>query len=211
MARETITYNNCKFHRYPDSECESDRKYYRGWVRIDGKLVKTYLHRYIWYLANGEIPAGYCVHHIDGDYNNNTLDNLTIMLADEHEKLHTELYGDGTWSKVHKGLEKAREKAPEWHASEDGQKWHSQNAKRMWKDKPMRQYVCEMCGRTFESNSQHLPKFCSNNCKAEWRRCSGVDDEERVCAVCGSKFVINRYSKTKCCSRKCSAVYRRNK
>lgn len=211
MARETIIYEGFRFHRYPDSKCESDRNYYRGWVRIDGKLVKTYLHRYIWYLANGEIPTGYCVHHIDGNHNNNTLANLTLMLADEHEKLHIEKYGDCTWQKIRKGLKKAQAKAIEWHKSEEGQDWHRKNGENLWKDKPMVEYICQVCGRTFESNSQHAPKFCSNNCKSKWRRMSGADNEERVCVVCGAKFTVNKYSKTLCCSRECSAVYRRNK
>ena len=211
MERETYFYNGYRFHRYPNSKCESDRKYYRGWVKINGKFVKTYLHRYIWYLANGEIPKGYCVHHIDGNYDNNTLDNFTILPADEHEKLHIEKFGERTWKSICKGLEKAQECAKVWHSSEEGRKWHSQNAKNMWRNKPMRRYVCKMCGKTFESNKIYPPKFCSNNCRAQWRRISGVDNEERTCAFCGVKFVVNRYSRTKCCSRECANELRRHK
>lgn len=211
MERETIIYNGFKFHRYPNGKQESDRKYYRGWVRIDGKLIKTYLHRYMWELANGAIPEGYCVHHTDGDYNNNTLANFSLMRADEHEKLHTELYGECTWKKIKKSLDDNRGKAAEWHSSESGREWHRENGKKFWKDKPMRTFICQVCGKTFESNSQQTPKFCSNNCKSEWRRQSGVDNEERICPICGTKFIVNKYSHKECCSRSCTAKNRRNK
>lgn len=211
MERETINFNGFRFHRYPNGKCESDRKYYRGWVRIDGKLVKVYLHRYMWELANGEIPEGYCVHHLDGDYNHNSLDNFALMRADEHEKLHTKLYGEYTWKKIKKALDDCRDRAAQWHASEDGRKWHSENGKKMWRNKPVRQYVCQVCGKTFESNSANPPKFCSNSCKSKWRIQSGMDNEERNCPVCGAKFTVNKYAKTKCCSRSCAAKHRGHK
>ena len=88
MQRETATYNGVKFHRYPQSERDSDRRYFKGWAEIDGKMQKISLHRYIWIVERGPIPKGYHVHHIDGDVDNNTISNLALLLAHEHESFH---------------------------------------------------------------------------------------------------------------------------
>ena len=133
MQREITEYNGYRFIRYPKSTRESDRKYFKGWVVINGKREKKSLHRYMWLIEKGDIPKGYVVHHIDGNYSNNTIDNLTLMLAGEHEKLHTEKYGEDIWTKVKKGLLDNAHKAAEWHRSKNGVEWHIQNAKKLLK------------------------------------------------------------------------------
>lgn len=51
---------------------------------------KNYLvHRLVWQVFNGEIPDDYVVHHIDGNPQNNHLDNLCLMKSDEHYKYHS--------------------------------------------------------------------------------------------------------------------------
>lgn len=47
-------------------------------------------------------------------------------------------------------------------------------------------------------------RFCSNNCKAKWRREQGIDDETRKCEYCDEEFKVNKYSKKRFCSRSCS-------
>ena len=65
MQRETQTFNGIRFNRYPDSERESDRRYFKGWVIIDGRRTKISIHRYTWFKNNGVIPKGYHIHHIE--------------------------------------------------------------------------------------------------------------------------------------------------
>ena len=85
------------------------------------------LHRAIWESANGAIPDGHDVHHIDGDSFNNTLANLALIESRAHVRQHTlkriaagELLPPG---------EEARAEAAKWHGSEEGLAWHRVNGK----------------------------------------------------------------------------------
>lgn len=61
-------------------------KYYAG-VRYNGKKVDA--HRLEVELAIGrKLKYDEVVHHIDGNINNNAIDNLTIMSRAEHSRLH---------------------------------------------------------------------------------------------------------------------------
>jgi hypothetical protein len=46
------------------------------------------LHRTIWEEANGEIPEGMLIHHIDKNSLNNSLDNLEMITVREHRIIH---------------------------------------------------------------------------------------------------------------------------
>ena len=46
------------------------------------------IHRKVWENANGKIPKGHHIHHIDGNPYNNELSNLMCLTAEEHSKLH---------------------------------------------------------------------------------------------------------------------------
>lgn len=45
----------------------------------NGRQNTTYAHRVIWELANGAIPNGYVIDHIDGNRTNNILSNLQLV------------------------------------------------------------------------------------------------------------------------------------
>lgn len=47
-------------------------------------------HRYIWEQANGPIPRGYIVHHINGNIQDNRLENLLCISRKEHYRIHKE-------------------------------------------------------------------------------------------------------------------------
>lgn len=55
----------------------------------DGKRTNWYLHRFIWYSVNGEIPDGYQVNHIDENVENNSIFNLNIMTPKENSNWGT--------------------------------------------------------------------------------------------------------------------------
>lgn len=162
------------------------------------------LHRVVWEYHNGAIPKGYHVHHKDGNRHNNDISNLELLKAHDHESMHNSTEERKEANKRH--IEKAREGAIRWHKSTEGREWHSEQAKEAWKDRKPAEYVCDYCGKRFESlkltaTGNH---FCSNNCKASFRRKSGVDNETRVCEKCGKEFVTNKYSKARFCSLICS-------
>lgn len=50
-----------------------------GYIRIRGSNGKEYrAHRIIWSLFNGEIPEGMLIDHIDGNKQNNKIENLRL-------------------------------------------------------------------------------------------------------------------------------------
>jgi hypothetical protein len=49
---------------------------------------KDYVHRAVWFRYYGPIPAGWQVHHIDGNRMNNSIDNLICMSHEDHEAVH---------------------------------------------------------------------------------------------------------------------------
>lgn len=55
-------------------------------TKLNGKRI--YSHRKVWTLANGEIPNGYVIHHINGDSKDNRLVNLAMMTKEAHHAMH---------------------------------------------------------------------------------------------------------------------------
>lgn len=50
---------------------------------------RSHLHRHIWEAANGPIPDGYDIHHIDENKTNNTLENFECLPKAEHTRLYS--------------------------------------------------------------------------------------------------------------------------
>lgn len=99
-------------------------------------------------------------------------------------------------------------KAPEWHKSSEGHKWHlkhfEETKDKLWFKK---EFICENCGKVFIAQNNGHNRFCSNICKSRWRREHHLDDVERVCVICGNKFKVNKYSKAKTCSKQCASTF----
>jgi len=143
---------------------------------FDGGLYRIYpadryfsrggkkLHRHVWESAFGPIPRDCHIHHKDSNPTNNLLGNLECLPAKQH-------LSDTARKHKHSLSPFAREKAAEWHQSEEGRLWHSRHALRAkgwlkWKheDKP-----CEACGkvvRMLVRKSGPTQKYCSNACGA---------------------------------------------
>jgi len=58
------------------------------WTTTDRDGRKCYIHRACWEACRGAIPEGFVVHHIDGDRQNNSIDNLACMTGSEHRAWH---------------------------------------------------------------------------------------------------------------------------
>lgn len=158
----------------------------------------------------GAIPPGYQVHHKDHNPDNNEIDNLELLTKTEHLKYHASLQ-DKEWARRNIN-EKARPKAIEWHKSEAGREWHVKHGYEVMEKvlQVTEERTCQFCGKTYTVPSfcAEGSRFCSNNCKAAWRRKSGIDNAELECLYCGKKFFTNKYARAKYCSDECRTAIR---
>lgn len=167
------------------------------------------LHRMVWQYHNGLIPQGFHVHHVDGNRNNNDISNLELKDAKKHISEHGKEPARQEYLIRH--IADIRVLASEWHKSTEGRKWHSKQAKINWQNKVLIKYKCTHCGKEFSTLKEYSKAsntFCSNNCKAAYRRESGVDNETRACGYCNKEYSVNKYSKTKTCSSECGVKLR---
>lgn len=129
------------------------------------------LHRAVWEHHNGQIPKGYHIHHKDEDRRNNNIENLELVLGNDHLKHH--MSKEERKEQSRRSVKKAIESAPAWHHSEEGRVWHSKQSKESWKSREYRTYICTYCGKEYQTKyiySQGSNHFCHNNCKAAFRR-----------------------------------------
>lgn len=198
---ESVIFNGIKFRRYPESESRSSRLYYVP----DGRHRKNgvgRLHQEVYKAHNGPIPPGYHVHHADHNALNNDPSNLVLIWGEDHLRHH----GSDPAKTAHLRTmqEVGREAAKVWHRSEEGRAWHVEHGKAVWEGREPVTHACEQCGNPYESLlTGKGTRFCSNNCKSQWRRESGVDNVDRNCVECGASFTVNKYMKTPTCSRSC--------
>lgn len=205
---ETVVFNGVVYRRYPDSPNQSDRRYFRC-SSVHFKKGLRYLHRDIWTFHNGAIPEGFHVHHKDDNSSNNDLFNLVLRRGFKHLSEHAKQTIQEDPERNRAQLKSVQELAAEWHRSEDGRKWHSQHAKRVFENREPIEKVCEICQSIFQTKDRKSNiRFCSNACKSKSRVNSGIDNVSRTCIFCGTTFEINKYSRTQCCSESCAAKYR---
>jgi hypothetical protein len=160
------------------------------------------LHRMVWIFHHGLPPAGYHVHHIDGDAANNDVDNLRLLPSFEHLSTHNKPRHE--YHMRH--IKLMQDLAKKWHVSPEGRSWHGEHAKEAWAKRGLQTYNCAKCGIAFETRHRYgedQNTFCSNKCKAQYRRDSGADNVTRVCEVCGREFLANKYAKVRFCSEEC--------
>ena len=181
-----ITYDGKRF-------CRDDKTGYY----LNSTIHKR-LHRYVWEHEVGTIPKGYQVHHIDGNKANNDISNLSLITNKGHQRLHGQ--EQARKEKSRQNIKKAAEKAPAWHRSDEGRKWHSEHMQGF--KQPLVDKVCEQCGAVYQGIKRQ--RFCSNKCKSAYRRRSGADNVTLVCGYCGRKYKANKYDDTKYCSQKCA-------
>lgn len=188
---DLAVYNGLKYRR------DKHTGYY-----LNAKTHKR-LHVAVYENEVGAIPAGYHVHHIDHNKDNNEPGNLRAIAPEEHEIIHgKELTAEQRAAKRANIRVNAAPAAAEWHGTEAGREFHSELAKNTWKNREPEKAVCTYCGTEFltvDWTHRNRNRFCSNKCKAAFRRASGADDVAKICERCGHEYTANKYQKTKYC------------
>ncbi len=88
----------------------------KGYRRIwyEGRLRME--HCIVWENANGPIPEGYLVHHVDDNKLNNRLENLALVDHLTHKRIHSGcLLIDGEWYKLCGGECRTRKNVSEFY------------------------------------------------------------------------------------------------
>lgn len=141
-------------------------RYYRCGRYFQRKGVR--LHRAVWESVHGPVPDGYHVHHIDHDAENNAPGNLSLVESRAHISHHSS--EPENVRRITDQLSNARKAAAEWHGSEAGRRWHSQQYETVLR-KRMAVTVekhCQQCGKAYRVVAPKAgeSKFCHPNCKA---------------------------------------------
>lgn len=162
---EVVEYRGNRYRRYPDSKHKHHRNYFHATEPRRG-----FLHRHIWEDNFGPIPDGFDVHHRSEDTTDNSPGNLECISKLEHRRKHR-MQGE-TLERQKRHLDRVRDRAAEWHASDEGREWHRQNSNAMWEDRPTVQKVCECCGQTYNTFFPARANFCGKSC-AQYFRAKG--------------------------------------
>lgn len=201
--RKTAFFDGYKFRR------DSRTGYYLS-TRKTTSGKRERLHCYVWRYFNGQIKEGYHVHHKDEDRGNNRVENLICTRGKTHSSYHLLKYSTNHPDRMAENLSKnARPKASAWHGSVAGREWHSTQGKRTAARMKEKEFICENCGKPFWKKPFGKNLFCSNKCKAAYRRRMGLDDETRRCGCCGKEFRANKYANKRYCSKECRDSVRR--
>lgn len=62
----------------------------RGYHQIYDSVQRCYVlaHRALWESERGPIPSGHQIHHINGERQDNRIENLVCVTATEHKRIH---------------------------------------------------------------------------------------------------------------------------
>jgi hypothetical protein len=98
------------------------------WVNSDNKLLHRERIKEELGLSDDELK-GLDVHHIDKDRSNNNLWNLQLITKKGHMHIHSFELSKEEEDRRNYLLSLAREKAKDWHKSDDGREWHREHYK----------------------------------------------------------------------------------
>lgn len=158
MEKEFIVYNGEKFWLL------NTGKYYNS-GRKTGENERL-LHRRIWQDNFGKIPDDHHIHHINGNWKDNSIENLECINRIDHQRMHMhERFQSDIYRQENKmQLIQAQEKAKIWHLSEEGRLWHSKHSMKIQRNRMPKEYICVICNNTFTSKSFGRVYCCSLNC-----------------------------------------------
>jgi endogenous inhibitor of DNA gyrase (YacG/DUF329 family) len=121
-----------------------------------------------------------------------------MLEQNKHKEKHAKEITEETRQKYRSNMNNlVRPKAIEWHKSQEGREWHKEQYKNTLRIRNKIKVICQNCGKEFEVLNNGTNKFCSNNCKSDYRRKQGIDNEQRKCEKCGTELTKdNKFSST---------------
>ena len=134
-------------------------------------LKPTGKHRKVWEDVHGsKIPKGYAVHHIDKNTSNNNPNNLEIIPRGKHQSDHVKerLKDPEKMKELLLNLNKAQEKAKEWHRSKKGKKWHKEQYKNTLAKAKKYKRTCVQCGKEYFTTRKVKTRFCQHRCSQNY-------------------------------------------
>lgn len=185
------------------------RYYLHKSTTTKGKVGAKGLHVAIWEFYNKKkVPKGYVIHHKDFNPFNNDIKNLECLSNVKHGKIHWEARSKSSQNRIRANMQRASEKAKEWHASEAGNKWHKEHYKNSLAKAPRYESICLHCGEKIFSTRKTPVKYCSHSCEMVHRYRNGELREKKICLECGKEFMGIKYRNARFCDRRCSAIDR---
>ena len=86
---EVRFYRGHEFWRIPSASRKAfQSRFHRVITRDDGTRTPILLARAMWEAERGPIPEGYVIHHRNGDWSDDRIENLDCMMSGEHTTLH---------------------------------------------------------------------------------------------------------------------------
>lgn len=150
---EHIFFNGQAYYKTPEGY----------WRSTDKK--HSPLHVAVWEAANGPVPEGFEVHHIDENKDNNSLENLQCMTITEHRRLHAKSNRAKGVLKQQKYKCTCAECGKEFLATDKSQKFCSKTCRLIYpKSKGAVVRVCEACGKEFKTARNSKSRHCSGKC-----------------------------------------------
>lgn len=124
----------------------------RGWVLE---------HRMVWHDANGPIPKGHVIHHINEDKQDNRIDNLECLTMAEHAMKH--------WETTSPLLDRTRDAIYLLNYTKTKGPWNKGNTKFI-------ELVCPICKKQFTRKMKEYKKaknkgsllVCSRSCACKF-------------------------------------------
>lgn len=153
-----------------DKFIKEDTGYYRIATNWREDRPNSYrLHRAIMEDSLGRpLKRNEVIHHIDGDKENNDIENLEVLDNRKHSSYHAKNMNIVNKIKRSINIGKASKEAVKWHKTNpNSSKVHSKASKKEWKNRPYYKHICEQCGEEFYTREKKC-KFCSGQCKNDY-------------------------------------------
>lgn len=219
MTMEFVEWNGKKYYRDMDAKNSYNRKYFSRRKQINGIRKNRLLHREVWIFHHGEIPNKMHIHHIDGNPQNNSIENLDLLSPKDHvakhpftherylkqiDHLNTIRKLASESHKTPEGIARLTKMSREFRDSDKGKGFHKKIAAMSYKNFVPITKNCKLCNKEFlTSTHNHRDLFCSRACTSQFRRNSKIDNVFRICEYCNNTFEVNKHYKKTLCSKKC--------